>query len=981
MRHWKSYIGLILSVSSILLLLTSCGGSGNSGEPGDSTNDTPSNGDSDNVQIQDPSVLSVSNLRTAANPDIPISVFNDAGDGLAVWAVTSEGTWLYYSLYDCASDSWTSAQRLAEVAHDELYIAPKVVSNGVGFAVAWNTDNRLYINLFNDGEWVTTQANPGATWFDSHELISNGRGYLLAWRQDSGARQWVYTTLSEDGMTWGDTVIHSEAASDNAFSIQVESDGTGYAVIWEESNTRILGNIHDGSAWLGTQELVNLPDSSIFRSRIASNGTGYLLAWTRGGESIMNRIYTPSDGWGLSEVLFPRDSDDNSAHVNAIVSNGTGYCALITKYEEAGQWGLYAAIDSQGNGAWEDTSLLDISRQWGTEQWTLVSDGDGYAAAWGYFDANNDNIVQHTASVYQGTGWHTLSNPISIAPIVSEVLYRYRLHDQLDIEIAGLNGQYVLTSKQVIDDVDSITATRYDSNLGWLDTEILENGSGTAKDPKLSVNQDRGLSVIWHQIDDSGTAISTYRNRMDGEQWSGAELLHESTYLLGSSYTPQLVAADNGTTLALWSQHRNGYRALIANIRDGDAWAQPVVLSDSTTETTPRIASNGTGFAVTWEERSGEEYLLKGVTFERDGWSDSIVHDISVLQYSSKPIPMVLASNGRDYMLLHFDYPSQSNTTGNLIARHFDAIDWREPAMVAEGVYFATRYPKIATNGTTYLTAWLQQGDTMDIYSSQYDGDVWGSGLLVASDLEIILNEYGMSRPDGPELASNGEGYGIFWFDRGNVIGSLYTESWSSPEDIGDINLQAWRGEETPYVASNGSGYAVAWRSDNETGSTLYANVYNATSWIGAEGFSASQNDTFVLPDDGDLLEASGEKYALLWATPYPEVSASVYDGSQWSTTTRLNRVLNETSQFQLASDGMGFLAAWIQDNGSGTHEIVSSSYDNNSWGEPVVVDDNQLSKFDLDLIGDSTGFQAVWTGAEQGGDPWVRIPWAKSGL
>jgi hypothetical protein len=261
-----------------------------------------------------------------------------------------------------------------------------------------------------------------------------------------------------------------------------------------------LGNIHDGSAWLGIEDLINPPDSSILHSRIASNGTGYLVAWTSSGGSIMNRIYTPSEGWGLSEALFPRDNDDNSAIVNAIVSNGTGYCALLRKSEGADQWGLYAAIDSQGNGAWGDAVLLDIPRQWVTEQPTLVSDGDGYAAVWGYYDANNDSIVQHTASVYQGTGWHTLSNPISIAPLGS--LYWYRLRDQLDSEIAGLNGQYVLTSIQLIDDVDIITATRYDNNT-WREPVVVDNNQFSKFDLDL-IGGPAGFQTVWTRAEQGG---------------------------------------------------------------------------------------------------------------------------------------------------------------------------------------------------------------------------------------------------------------------------------------------------------------------------------------------------------------------------------------------------------------------------------------------------------------------------------------------
>ncbi|MET0069666.1 MAG: hypothetical protein ABW096_06465 [Candidatus Thiodiazotropha sp.] len=997
MHPWNTFLGLTLSLTLALILLSSCGGSGGSGEDGNPTTDLPNDGNTDlpndgNTDIpdivdpgdppnQDPSVLKVSDLRTAAEPDAPITVFNSAGDGVSVWVVRDAGTWLYYSLYDSASDSWSRAERLTEVVHDNLSIEPKLVSNGTGYAVAWLLDSELHVSLFNNGEWTTTRANSDATLVGSYHLASNGIGYLLAWNQHTDGTYVLHSRLSDSGMTWRDAKIHSEVDGDSASSIQIASDGTGYALIWAEGDTRIHGVLFDGSTWQVSEVLVNLTGGATYNAHIASNGRGYSLVWSTYGP-IRNRLYTASGGWSPSSLVFPLDSAMNFAYANDIVSNGTGYCVLFTTLEDSGR-GLYAVIDSMGDSNWGEASRLNISEQdvW---QKTLVSDGDGYAAAWGIYEPSVYGVNQHTASVYQGTGWNRLPNPVSIVPIDGLELIGDHPLDEQAIEIAGSNGHYVLAAKQLIDGVESISATRFDNNGGWGETLTLESGSGSAKDPKISAIPNGGITLFWHQINDAGTDISTYTNEWDGSQWSGMQPLSVANYPLGSSYAPQLVAAGNGHSLAVWSQVRNGYRALIAGIRDGDDWLQPVVLSDSITEAAPQLASNGTGFAVSWEERSGDGYLLKGVTFERDLWSESIVQDISLLHQSSETIPLALASNGSDYMLLYVEYNSRYRIGGSLLARHFDGAAWHEPATIAEGAYMESGKPQIATNGSSYLTAWLRWGDTMDLYASQYDGTGWSSNQLVAAELEIIFDvDLWQGSPDVPQLASDGEGYGIFWFDRGRVMSSLYTGSWSNPEELGDVNLFSWKNGETPSVASNGRGYAVAWRSDSDvSGSTLHANVYDGNTWVGAEQLNDGLDVMFDMFDNHDLLKASGDKYTLLWGTPYfSSVMASMFNGTQWSTT-QLNQVqFDETTRFQLASDGVGFLAAWTADNGSGTYELFTSSYDSNAWEAPLVVDENSFNKYDLDLLGDANGFQAIWTRAEQGGDPWVRIPWSKSGL
>lgn len=965
--HWKAFLRLTLSLSIIFLLLSACQGSNSGSEP------------PDQPVLNDSSILKVGSLRTAADPGITTTVFNDYGDGVAVWTVTSEGTWLYYSLYDSASDSWSRADRLAYLTNESRYVTPQVVTNGTGYAVAWRAGYDLYVSLLNGREWTTTRAEDDAT---SFQLDTNGSGYLLAWTASMDSyskyptyRANVYTTLSQDGTVWDDPVVHNEAEDEFASNIRIESNGSGYALTWLEKSNRIFANIFDGSAWQGTEELVNLSDSDINHLDIASNGSGYSLVWSASDNSVMNRIYTAADGWSQNSDVFGDNGDISYAFLDGVVSNGTGYCVLVTTNETGGS-GLYAVISPLGDAVWGEAVPLRLSNRAALKK-ALVSDGESYAVAWEDYDDSDQVIAQYTASVYQGTGWDTLADPISIVPVGSFITGPA-------IEIAGLNGHYVLATKQRIDGTDSITATQYDSNGGWGETLTLEGDSGSAKDPSIAVIPDSGLAVIWHQINDTGTDISTYCNRWDGSQWRGKRLLSEASYLLGSSHTPQIVAADNGKTLAVWSQDRNGYRALIASLQEGDSWAPPVVLSDSITTVDPQIASNGTGFAMLWEEWNNNDYLLKGLALDGNDLSESVVQDIALLHQSSKPIPMALASNGSGYMSLYVLYNPSSDIYGNLTARHFDGTVWRDSVTIAEDVYFESGHPRVATNGTTYRTAWLTWGETIDLYSSQYDGEAWSSDQLVAADLEIIsISDYWEGSPGAPQLASNGEGYGIFWFDRGNVMSSLYANGgWSTPEDIGDIEFFSWNHNESPRVASNGAGYAVAWRSITEQiFSTLYANVYDGTAWGGIERFNASQSVIFDMIDNNRLLKASGEKYALLWGTPYSEILTSVYDGTQWSAITKLNDAQNSPPQFQLASDGAGFLAAWIQDSGNSTYELVMSGFKDNEWGSPEIVDRNEFSKYDLNLQGGADSYQAIWTRAEQGGDPQVRIPWAVSGF
>lgn len=72
-----------------------------------------------------------------------------------------------------------------------------------------------------------------------------------------------------------------------------------------------------------------------------------------------------------------------------------------------------------------------------------------------------------------------------------------------------------------------------------------------------------------------------------------------------------------------------------------------------------------------------------------------------------------------------------------------------------------------------------------------------------------------------------------------------------------------------------------------------------------------------------------------------------------------------------VVSNGEGYAIAWHSSEISSQSAVFANIYDGNSWSGAT----------NLSLLGDVNGYQAIWTQAEQDGDPKVRIPWAMSGL
>ncbi|MEJ2403311.1 MAG: hypothetical protein P8171_03340 [Candidatus Thiodiazotropha sp.] len=1014
----NSVTGIIITYFLLAFLLTSCGGSSGDTNQDDPNADDPVQSDpvQDDPQPSDPDPdvptsvpTKVSDIKTLATPDTPIAVFSEEGDGMVVWTVQSEGVWIYYSYYDKTSGEWGESQQLVPVMPDNYVIDLRLVSGRNGFALAWmGMDQQLHARLFDNKEWGSEYTLSGdQLGIIDYELKSNGTGFMFAWMEHdnpdySDPRNYaIKAAVSYDGSEWDDTTI-VDTSNDVEFNrLSLESNGTDYLVTWAERDAYLYGRIYAGNAWQITQELIS-PLDGFFRSikvLVATNGQGYTLAWPSGTQntrSILNRTYTVSDGWSEVKTIHSF-LDDYTLELQEITSNGTGYCiTVVSNNDDQLMYDYYAIIDSDGSGHWGNASLLK-SFDWNNEirQTALVSDGIGYATAWSYFAIGRD-AVDYFASIFMDGVWHLKEDPIASIAISSYQQMQSKVPDGKTVALAGQNSEYVLAISQNSDGVDSVSGLIYDEN-GWGDPVAMETGIGNSLNPIVVDTEQSGISVIWHQLSDTSSSISTYYNQRRDGQWSGRELLAEGNYFQGSSHDTKLITNKNGQTLALWVQDRNGYRSLFANIHDGTNWGNPVVLSDSITDMQPQVASNTTGFAITWEESINQQINLMSVVFDADDWGVQISQNINQIKQSGLSIPNSLVSNGVDYILIYLERIDVDASENNLYAQYFNGSGWQEPEVLSGRAYNYSNYLQVETNGTTYSAVWLQDDDgVINIYASMFDGQSWADKQLIDADLEKIYFDspatyFTAVSPDVPQLASNGSSYGVFWIDRGKIKSRFYLDAWSSAMVVGDIEQIAWKSGITPQVTSNGVEYAVAWTSENDSGSRVFVNRFDGTSWSGPVDISGTITHSvlFDMLDDSTLITAFGDEFSVIWGEY--DMSNEVGNNSllyscvskdeSWSSKVLLNEPTANQIQFQLASDGTGMLVAWLGDGGTGKIDLFTKKYDGSTWSDLGVIDENELSKYDLSLLGTPNGYQAIWNSADPEGDPWVRIPWAMTRL
>jgi hypothetical protein len=266
------------------------------------------------------------------------------------------------------------------------------------------------------------------------------------------------------------------------------------------------------------------------------------------------------------------------------------------------------------------------------------------------------------------------------------------------------------------------------------------------------------------------------------------------------------------------------------------------------------------------------------------------------------------------------------------------------------------------------------------LYSSEFNGTAWGDAQLVERADNFVA---------GIRIVSDGINYLAVWLQQSTtslvyrVWGNFYISgSWEDPIPLDD---EVDHVQDRPHVVAGSGGFAVAWQVWDSTNTTIRANTYDGTTWTGVTVLDdGSFGGAWLSPyGSSSLIRAAGDNFAVLWGryngTTY-DLLASVYDGTDWLPAEAFDSGggVATSDDFLLASDGDGFLAAWRQNDGSGTYDIVNSRWAGGAWGLEEILDEGSRSAFDLNLTGDQDGYYAIWTQPEPGGDEAVRFPWAK---
>lgn len=177
-----------------------------------------------------------------------------------------------------------------------------------------------------------------------------------------------------------------------------------------------------------------------------------------------------------------------------------------------------------------------------------------------------------------------------------------------------------------------------------------------------------------------------------------------------------------------WEQDDGANDSIYANIYTG-AWSGTTLLeSGSNDADIPAIASDGTGYCVSWDQHND----IYANVYEGSplAWGTATLIETGSGHVNSPQV----ASNGSSYGVTWEQYDGSASS---IYVNLYDGA-WGTEMAIESGSGDA-RYPRGASNGTGYCVSWVQDDGTVDsVFANTFDGSTWGTEqALESSDTEV----------------------------------------------------------------------------------------------------------------------------------------------------------------------------------------------------------------------------------------------------
>lgn len=589
-----------------------------------------------------------------------------------------------------------------------------------------------------------------AVWGDSRWYSAGGPDQVRGTRID---------TAGNVLEPWGRVLSQSESVDSG--SSAVATDGDGYLASWVEDGRLLATRVNaDGDALDEPRLALEVAPKVSSAPSIAFGGGVYWVTWSSGAAGSMDVVgkrVTPSgailDATPISISSAPNDQKDPQ-----VAFNGTQF--LVTWIDgRMTSSGLYAArLRSDGTVLDPSGIKLDDSKRYTTH--ALASDGTNYFVTWGQDGSPcpNTNCGTSVRALRVGSDGGLLdSAPMILAEDSTAVNDYHAPHVAFD----GVN--YVVTwgdEVRVSDSrVQAARVTPFGQLLDAAPGTTVTAGTGTSFPGPLIASWGSRLVVAWvdqgalsHGADVVGRFANTDLTPIGGE-------FRIST---SANWQDQPALAFDGTNyLVVWRDKRNSAIDDIYGVRVSPTGVvldpQGIAIATQVSyDSVPTVASNGSGFYVTWRH------------------DKSFVHEVRGAR---------VAPNG-----------TVLEPGGVVIGAAQGQVD----------------VPNVAPLGTGYLVVWENRAATEeDIHGAR----ISSTGVVLDQPPLAISQASGVQLT--PRVASNGASALVVWEDRRSTASGIHGRRVAADGSLGG-DLSLVNNATAPRIVASSGGYLLVWGSGSE---------------------------------------------------------------------------------------------------------------------------------------------------------------------
>ncbi len=395
-------------------------------------------------------------------------------------------------------------------------------------------------------------------------LGANGSGTAVAvWVQEDDGLWGVWANRYEPGAGWGGAeeiwTGPIPERVDPRVRVAVGADGTAVAV-WnlrgEGGDLEVWTNRYEpGTGWDGAKSLAAADGGALPCVAVDAEGNA-VVVWVV-NKGVWASRYEPGVGWspakevstGATGVGRPQVAVDGSG--NAVVvwqqEEGEDWYVWANRYEaDAGRWGTAERIEP------EVVDMVGIDFQWLEEdlrpQVAVNTDGTA-VAVWQNAYIETTGTYTTTAAViganrYEpGVGWGHAEWIVSSVDVETPQVV---VTDDGAAVVVWQHEGFPNTGLDA-----GVVLKRYEPDVGWGREIPIETGAGGSANPRVAVNDNGNVVVVWERFDGARTNI--YANRYDlASGWGMPALLETNN--LHSALEPAVALDPDGNALAVWRQ-------------------------------------------------------------------------------------------------------------------------------------------------------------------------------------------------------------------------------------------------------------------------------------------------------------------------------------------------------------------------------------------------------------------------------------------